>query len=52
VNRWRIPLALAGFAAAVAAIALGDRRLGWVAIAILALSLALRLIQRSRNRPS
>jgi hypothetical protein len=42
----RVGLALAGFAAAVLAIALEDRRVGWLAIALLAASLIVRLLQR------
>jgi uncharacterized membrane protein len=44
----RIGLALAGFVAAVVAIALEDHRVGWAAIAFLAGSLIVRLIQRRR----
>ena len=46
----RVGLALAGFAAAVVAIAREDHRVGWAAIALLAGSLIVRLIQR-RNPP-
>lgn len=42
----RIVLALAGFAMALLAVALEDRRLGWAAIALLVASLIVRLIQR------
>jgi len=42
----RIILALAGFAVALLAVALEDRRLGWAAIALLIASLIVRLIQR------
>jgi hypothetical protein len=42
----RIGLALAGFAVAVLAIALEDRRIGWGAIALLIGSLIVRLVQR------
>jgi uncharacterized membrane protein len=45
----RIGLALAGFAAALLAVAFEDRRLSWAAIALLAASLLIRLIQRRRN---
>lgn len=44
----RIGLALAGFAVAVLAIALEDRRIGWGAIALLIGSLIVRLVQRRR----
>jgi uncharacterized membrane protein len=47
----RIGLALAGFAAALLAVAFEDRRLSWAAIALLAGSLLVRLIQRRRNAP-
>jgi uncharacterized membrane protein len=47
----RMGLALAGFAAALLAVALEDRRLSWAAIALLAASLLVRLIQRRRNAP-
>jgi hypothetical protein len=46
----RVGLALAGFAVAVLAIALEDRRLGWGAIALLLGSMIVRLLQR-RDRP-
>jgi hypothetical protein len=42
----RIVLALAGFAVALLAIALEDRRLGWAAIALLLASLLVRLVLR------
>ncbi len=42
----RVGLALAGFVAAVLAIALEDRRVGWLAIALLAGSLIARLLRR------
>jgi hypothetical protein len=45
----RIGLALAGFVAAVLAIALEDHRLGWAAIALLTGSVIVRLIQRRRS---
>jgi hypothetical protein len=44
----RVGLALAGFAVAVLAIALEDRRIGWGAIALLIGSLIVRLVQRGR----
>ena len=47
----RMGLALAGFAAALLAVALEDRRLSWAAIALLAASLLVRLIQRRRSAP-
>jgi hypothetical protein len=42
----RVALSLAGFAVALLAVALEDRRFGWAAIALLAGSLVVRLIQR------
>jgi len=47
---FRVGLSLAGFGAALLAVALEDRRLTWAAIALLAGSLAVRLVQR-RNQP-
>jgi hypothetical protein len=44
----RIGLALAGFVAAVVAIALEDHRVGWAAIALLIGSLIIRLLQGRR----
>jgi uncharacterized membrane protein YfcA len=52
MSQLRIVSALAGFVAALLSVALDDNRLAWVAIALLALSLILRLILRKRaNRP-
>jgi len=45
----RVSLALAGFIAAVAAVALDDRQVGWGAIALLLGSLIVRVVQRGRN---
>jgi hypothetical protein len=42
----RIGLALAGFGVALLAIALESHRLGWAAIALLAGSLFIRLLER------
>jgi uncharacterized membrane protein len=47
----RLGLALAGFAAALLAIAFEERRLAWAAIAFLAGSLIVRLLQRRRDSP-
>ena len=44
-------LAVAGFVFAVAAVVLDDLRLGWAAIALLAISLVLRLVSRRRPDP-
>jgi hypothetical protein len=46
----RLGLAVAGFLAAVLAIALEDERVGWFAIALLAGSLLVRLVQRRNTR--
>jgi uncharacterized membrane protein YfcA len=52
MSQLRIASALAGFVAALLSVALDDNRLAWVAIALLALALILRLILRKReNRP-
>jgi hypothetical protein len=52
MSQLRIVLVLAGLAAAVLSVALDDKRLAWVAIALLTVSLILRLILRKRvNRP-
>lgn len=42
--RVRLGVAAAGFAVAVLAVSLGDRRLVWVAIALLAVALLLRFL--------
>ena len=44
----RLGLALAGFATALLAVAFEDHRIGWTAIALLAASLVIRLIERRR----
>jgi hypothetical protein len=49
VNHLRLGLALAGFVVALLGVALNDSRLGWVAIALLAASLILRLLLRTRD---
>jgi len=49
MSRLRLALALAGFAVAVLAVMAGDRRIGWVAIGLLLVSLLLRLRQRKRS---
>jgi hypothetical protein len=46
VGRVRVLLAVAGFAAAVLAVAFEDHRLGWGAIGLLVASLIARLVQR------
>ena len=53
MSRLRIAAALAGFVAALLSVALDDTRLAWTAIALLTVSLILRLILRKReNRQS
>jgi hypothetical protein len=55
VNRVRIGLALCGFVLALLGVALDDSRLGWAAIAVLTVSLILRLVirkQANRNSPA
>jgi uncharacterized membrane protein YfcA len=47
--RLRIAFALAGFTAAVLSVALDERLLAWLAIALLAISLILRVILRKRE---
>jgi Flp pilus assembly protein TadB len=49
VNHLRLGLALAGFVVALLGVALDDSRLGWAAIALLAASLILRLLLRTRD---
>jgi hypothetical protein len=52
VTRFRVGFALAGFVAALLSVALNDDRIAWLAIALLAVSLILRLLLRKReNRP-
>jgi len=58
MSRLRIAAALAGFVAALLSVTLDDTRLAWMAIALLTISLTLRLIlrkredrQRETNRP-
>jgi len=50
VNPLRLFTALMGFLAAVLAIARGDRTLVWIAIGLLASSLAVRIAQRIMER--
>ena len=50
MNRLRLGLALAGFAAALLAVSLGDQRVGWVAIALLMGSLLVRLLQKRSHK--
>jgi uncharacterized membrane protein YfcA len=49
MSQLRIAAALAGFVAALLSVALNDNRLAWLAIALLSLSLILRLILRKRE---
>jgi hypothetical protein len=48
MNRLRLALALGGFLIALLSVALDERRLGWLAIALLAASLLLRMWLRRR----
>jgi uncharacterized membrane protein YfcA len=49
MSRFRIGFALAGFVSALLSVALNDDRLAWLAIALLAVSLILRMILRKRE---
>lgn len=49
MNRLRIGLALAGLIVAALAVAADNRLAGWLAIALLAGSLVIRLIQHRRG---
>jgi Flp pilus assembly protein TadB len=49
VNRLRLGFALAGFVLALFSVALEDMRLGWAAIAVLLVSLIVRLLLRKRE---
>ena len=52
MSQLRIASVVAGLVAALLSVALDDQRLAWMAIALLAVSLILRLILRKReNRP-
>ena len=52
MSRLRIAFALAGFVAALLSVARDDNRLAWLAIALLIVSLILRILLRKReNRP-
>ena len=46
MNRLRVGLALAGFVAALLAVALENERIGWAAIALLIGSLITRVVQK------
>ena len=49
MSQLRIAAALAGFVAALLSVALDETRLAWMAIALLTVSLILRLILRKRE---
>jgi uncharacterized membrane protein YfcA len=49
MSQLRIAAALAGFVAALLSVVLDDKRLAWLAIALLTVSLILRLILRTRE---
>ena len=51
MSRFRIGFALGGFVAALLSVALNDDRIAWLAIALLAISLILRLLLRKRENP-
>ena len=52
MSQLRIASVVAGLVAALLSVALDDQRLAWMAIALLAVSLIVRLILRKReNRP-
>lgn len=46
----RLGLAIAGFVVALLSVSFNDRRLAWIAIAFLTVSLVLRLILRKRGK--
>jgi hypothetical protein len=50
MNHLKLALALAGFLLAVLSVALDEKRLAWIAIALLIGSLMLRLWLRGRDR--
>lgn len=52
MRRWKLRLAVAGFASALAAVATDRSAIGGIAIALLGAALALRLIERARERRS
>jgi hypothetical protein len=49
MNRVRLAMAIGGFAAAVLAVVTDDRRISWIAIALLSASLILRILQRKHS---
>jgi len=49
MSQLRIASVVAGFVAALLSVALDDQRLAWLAIALLAVSLIVRLILRKRE---
>ena len=50
MSRLRLALALIGFLAAVLGVATDDRRIVWIAIALLSASFLLRRLQRKTSR--
>jgi len=50
MNAFRIGLAVAGFVAAIFAVMTDDRRVVWLAIALLAASFLVRVLQRNSSR--
>jgi uncharacterized membrane protein YfcA len=51
MSQLRIASVVAGFVAALLSVALDDQRLAWMAIALLTVSLIVRLILRKRENP-
>jgi uncharacterized membrane protein YfcA len=49
MSQLRIAAAFAGFVAALLSVVLDDKRLAWMAIALLTVSLILRLVLRKRE---
>jgi uncharacterized membrane protein YfcA len=49
MSQLRIAAVVAGFVAALLSVALDDKRLAWMAIALLTVSLILRLVLRKRE---
>lgn len=50
MNAYRTGLALAGFIAAILAVMMDDRRVVWLAIALLLASFLVRMLQRKSSR--
>jgi len=50
MRRWKHGFACAGFGGAILAVTTGHSELAWAAIALLALALGIRLVERVRER--